>query len=514
MPRAALLPCALLLTACGGSAPQPTGPLRPRNAVVFTVDTLRADQLGAYGRRPSHTPHFDALAQRSLLFERCYSPATLTNPALTSLWTGLLPFQHGVHEQSMGFAKGIVPIPHLLAEHGLATGAFLANMCKLQEIPGTVFHDGWQERFCGMLDAPEAYSDQYLWDEAVVGACLAWIEARGQAPFLAWAHLMDPHAEHRPPPRRWDAAQRPLEDRFEQYAYYNRFEELRQMPPPEVIERLLELYAAEVAGADDQLGRLLAGLERLGLEEHTALIASADHGEELFETWVRYDHGLSMTEGVFHVPLLIQAPGLAPGRVAEPVELSQIGPTLLELFGVEGLYEFPAASLLAEAPSRGFAMSYAGRFAASLRTQKFRYWKRLKAPLPERDSSPWRLEAPWFSAPQLLARYETAGSLVPTFLPLEAESARDAERLGRRLEQFHGGLRRFGKAARIDSPELERMLSQLNYLRYSNAEDGPEDGTGKAPEGAPAQGTPDGSEAVAPSDADSEAPPQGNWDGG
>jgi hypothetical protein len=286
------------------------------------------------------------------------------------------------------------------------------------------------------------------------------------------------------------------------------------MPPPEVIERLLELYAAEVAGADDQLGRLLAGLERLGLDDHTALIASADHGEELFETWVRYDHGLSMTEGVFHIPLMIRAPGLPPGRVAEPVELSQIGPTLLELFGVEGLYEFPGPSLLAEAPSRGFAVSYAGRFAASLRTPKFRYWKRLKAPLPERDGSPWRLEAPWFSAPQLLARYETAGSLAPTFLPLEAEAARDAERLGRRLEQFHGGLRRFGKAARIDSPELERMLSQLNYLRYSNPEEDPQDGTGSAAEGTSSPGAPAGSKDVSPSDADAEVLSQGNWDDG
>lgn len=510
MHRTALLPSALLLAACGNGAPEPAASLRTRNAVVFTVDTLRADQLGAYGRQPSHTPHFDALARTALLFERCYSPATLTNPALTSLWTGLLPFQHGVHEQSMGFAKGIVPIPHLLAEHGLATGAFLANMCKLQEIPGTVFHDGWQERFCGMLDAPEAYSDQYLWDEAVVGACLTWIEAQAGRPFVAWAHLMDPHAEHRPPPRRWDVAARPLEDRLEQYAYYNRFEELRQMPPPEAIERLLELYAAEVAGADDQLGRLLAGLERLGLSEDTALIVSADHGEELFESWVRYDHGLSMTEGVFHVPLLLRVPGLAARRVAEPVELGQIAPTLLELLGVEALYELPAGSLLAPAPSRGFALSYAGRFAASLRSPKFRYWKRLKAPLPERDSSPWRLEAPWFTEPELLARYDSPGSLVPTYLPLEAEFARDADRLARRLDQFHAGLRRFGKAARIDSPELERMLAQLNYLRYSGVE---EDGPG-AENGAPAAAEPKPGADAAPQPENRPPSAAGDWQDG
>jgi arylsulfatase A-like enzyme len=455
----------LLLGACSSEVTESGGPAaRVRNAVVFTVDTLRADQLGAYGRRPSHTPHMDALGATGRLFERAYSPATLTNPSLTSLWTGLLPYQHGVKEQNAGFAKGIVTVPALVAEHGLATGCFLANMCKLKDIPGTVYHDGWQERFCGMLDAPEAYSEQYLWDEAVVTACADWIESRGTAPFLAWAHLMDPHAEHRPAPKHWDWERQAPEEKLAQYAYYNRFEELRSMPAAEVKERLLELYAAEVAGADDQLGRLLDTLDRLGLRDDTALIFAADHGEELFETWVRYDHGLSMTEGVFQVPLILSGPGIPAGRVADPVELSQVGATLLDLLGLDPLDEFAAGSLLADQPSRGYALSYAGHYAVSIRTRQFRYWLRQTEQAPTRRESPWRLEAPWFQEPELLATYEQPGSLLPTYQDLRGPLRREANKLRRGIEQTHAKLKRFGSAVQINNTEHLRALKGLGYL--------------------------------------------------
>jgi arylsulfatase A-like enzyme len=459
----------LLLCACAAEDPASSGtaqPARVRNAIVFSVDTLRADQLGAYGRSPSHTPHMDALAASGRLFERAYSPATLTNPSLTSLWTGLLPYQHGVREQNAGFAKGIVPVPSVVAEHGIATGCFLANMCKLQDCAGTVFHDGWQERFCGMLDAPEAYSDQYMWDAAVVDAGLAWIEAQGRAPFLAWLHLMDPHAEHRPPPRRWNWELDPPEEKMAQYAYYNRFEELRSMPSAEVKERLLELYAAEVAGADDQIGRLLDALERLQLYQDTALIFTADHGEELFETWVRYDHGLSLTDGVLQVPLIVSAPGLLPGRVPDPVELGQVGATVLDLFGLEPLQDFAAPSLLAPHPSRGYALSYAGHFAVSMRTRNFRYWQRQVQQAPTREESPWRLEAPWFQEPELLATYDQPGSLIPSYHDLTGQSRREATKLRRGIEQTHAKLKRFGSGVRINNPEHLQALQGLGYIDY------------------------------------------------
>ncbi len=433
-----------------------------RNVLIFTVDTLRADLLGTYGAKPSRTANFDSLAQESRLFERAYSPATLTNPSLTSMLTGLLPPQHGVQEQNSGFAAGIVTIPLVAQANGLATGSFLANMCKLQDTRGTVFHDGWDVRYCGMLDDPAHYSDQYLWDEAVVTAGLEWIAAQDR-PFLAWMHLMDPHAEHRPPPRLWDYERDEPREKFAQYAYYNEYEALREMPPQDVMTRLWELYAAEVQGADDQLGRVLEYLERSGLAKNTALIASADHGEEMFETWVRYDHGFSMTEGVFWVPLMVRAPGLAPERLAAPVELAQIAPTVLELLGLESPYPLSGRSLLDEQPSRGYALSYGGAWVTSLRTQGKRYWKRHLAQAPTREDAGWRLEAPWFTEPELLCEYGGQRATTPVFLELSGELRKEANRMASEIDATHASLREFGQGVEINDPALLQALEDLGY---------------------------------------------------
>jgi arylsulfatase A-like enzyme len=458
------LAAALFATGCGDRGAEP--PDRPsrnavRNVVLFTIDTLRADQLGVYGNPQSPTPAADALAAESLLFEHAYCQATITNPSLTSILTGLLPIQTGVHDQAQGFARGLISVPTVLQAEGLATGSFLANMCKLQDVPGTVFHDGWDERFCGMLDDPQNYSDQYLWDQAVVDGALDWI-ARQDGPWFAWVHLMDPHAEHRPPPHLWDYAADPPREKFEQYAYYNRYEELREMPPEEVKARLWELYSAQVRGSDEQLARMLAGLRARDDWDRTALIFSADHGEELFETWVRYDHGFSMTDGVFHVPLLVRAPGLAPGRVAGPVEALQIGPTLLDLFDLEAPYPLAGPSLLDPEPSRGFALSYGGAITTSVRGSKYRYWLRHQPEAPTREEAAWRLEAPWFLNQRSLATYEQ-GSRQPVWLDPEAAEHRiQALKLERAIRDRHAAAPK-GEGLRIDDPGLQAKLAELGY---------------------------------------------------
>ncbi len=468
--QAGSLAAGLLLSSCSGdSGSGHSEPGFARNLVIFTVDTLRADFTGPYSTATDSTPQFDRLAQQSLLFERAYSPATLTNPSLTSMLTGLLPIQHQVHEQNSGFASGIIPLPFLCQASGFATGSFLANMCKLQGIRGTVYHDGWDERYCGMLDDPENYSDQYLWDEAVVTNGLEWM-AEQQRPFLAWLHLMDPHAEHRPPPRYWDyAGDRPRE-KFEQYAYYNEYEALRTLPPEEVRERLLDLYRAEITGADDQLGRLLDFLDETGLAETTALIATADHGEELFETWNRYDHGFSMTEGVFWIPMMIRAPGLAPGRVGAPVELAQVTPTALELLELDAPYELSGKSLLAENPSRGYALSYGGPWVTSARTSGKRYWKRHVKEAPTREEAGWRLEAPWFTEPQLLCEYEAGSPTTPAFLDIQGDRVREANRMAREVDSFHQSLPRFGKGFQITDPDVLEFLRANGYIIDEPAE--------------------------------------------
>lgn len=472
LPRSRAVAAALAVAVAGGcgggDAPGGDGAPAPRattrNVLLFTTDTLRADHLGAYGNEPGVTPAADEFAAEALLFAHAYAQATITNPSLTSILTGLLPPQHGVHDQASGFAAGILPVPLLVQAEGVATGAFLANMCKLQETRQTVFHDGWDTRYCGMLDDPENYSEQYLWDEAVVTAGLEWI-ARQDGPWLCWIHLMDPHAEHRPPPHLWDWEADPPREKFEQYAYYNQYEELRQMPPADVVARLWELYSAEVTASDEQFARVLAALRTRDDWDRTALIYSSDHGEELFETWVRYDHGFSMTEGVFHVPLMVRAPGVAAARFEPPVEVLQIGPTILDLFELEAPYEFAAPSLLAEEPSLGFAMSFGGSMATSVRGSTYRYYQRHTPEPFTREFAPWRTEAPWFVEKEGLVTYASEPpGWQPTWLAVDApEHAKTVERMRRAIDKRQATMLRFGPGFHIDDPALAEKLRELGY---------------------------------------------------
>ena len=401
-----------------------------------------------------------------------YKRQTLTHPALSSMLSGLLPHHHGVHGQGGKLARQVVSLPLVLQAKGVPTGAFVANLCKLQPVERTVFHDGWDVKTCGMDDDV----DQYLWDEDVVGDAIDWI--RGQeGSYFAWVHLMDPHAEHRPPPDLWDYDARPVEEKFDQYRTFNSWEERRVMPPPADREYLWDLYAAEVQGVDRQLGRMLDYLETREDREETALIFSADHGEELYETWSRFDHGFSLTEGVLWVPLMVRAPGLAPGRQEDVVELLQVAPTVLDLMRMPVPYPLDGKSLLDDEPSRGYALSFVGKVASSLRTDTHRYWMRhTRRPWTRPpDSAPWRAEAPWFQRPQCLATYDPDVPTRVRWLKPQAPAHRPVTvALKTELERFLGALGPLPEPEEITDPDVLASFTALGYTDTSDLARDPE----------------------------------------
>ena len=428
--------------------------------MLLTIDTLRSDALGCYGADGDPTPAIDRIAAAGRLFERAYGPATITHPSLSSVLTGLLPVRHGVGDQAQRLRPGVVPLAVQLQAAGIPTASFVANLCKLQEQPNTVFHDGWDETFCGMDDTRE----QGEWDEAVVSAAIEWMEAQ-DGPFFAWIHLMDPHAEHRPPPELWDYAARPVEDKAEQYRSFGHYEEQRTFPPDDRMRELWDLYAAEVRGVDRQVGRVDAYLGGRDDADELALIISADHGEELFETWSRYDHGLSMTEGVLWVPLILRAPGVEPNRVAPPVEIGAIAGTVLELFGLRPPYDLDSPSLFA-APERDFALSFVGQISVSLRTRDHRFWfRRSEEPYTRApDEFPWRADAKWFLERECLADYEPSDPTAVRWLNLaDPAHAAVAGVLRAEMKAVAKAFEDAGGAV-IDDPELAEQLRALGYV--------------------------------------------------
>ncbi len=150
-----LIPILLILTAFAACdrAPQEQTPERRRlageakgwNVVLLTVDTLRADRLGAYGYNPRtahpNSPRIDAQLGSGVVFEQAQSQRASTWPSLASLLTGLYPSGHGVAENGYGFPDDLPTLPKLLQGAGYQTGAFLSNMCDAN-------HQGWDAFAC------------------------------------------------------------------------------------------------------------------------------------------------------------------------------------------------------------------------------------------------------------------------------------------------------------------------------------------------------------------------------
>lgn len=312
VPRGAFFVSALLLLVLAGgpaAAVPPAGaPLLP-DLLLVTLDTTRADALGSYGAGPGHTPVLDGLAAAGLRFARAYSPAPLTLPAHASLFTGLLPAEHGLRDNGWGRLDGKFPLlAQTLRRAGYRTAAFPASRV-LDERFGLgrgfeLYDDAMAAERIGEFGYPERPAAE------VVDAALAWLAkpaAGPAAPLFVWVHFYDPHAPYDPPAPGAPAASSAAAS-----------EERRA-------------YQGELAYVDRELGRLLAGWPA-GRKRLVAAVA--DHGEAFGEHGEK-GHGLLLHEPTLRVPLLLAGAGAPRGRVvAAPVAITRLAATLLRLLGL------------------------------------------------------------------------------------------------------------------------------------------------------------------------------------
>ena len=312
------------------------------NFVIIAVDCLRADRLGCCGYHRNTTPFLDSMAEESHLFEQFFAPAIPTQPSFTTTFTGQLPTTHGIvaHRGRWHLDDSAPFLPEILKQHGYATAA-VDNLADQ--------HQPWFSRgFDTYLNPrqPGTYPDCFLYNEAAIN----WLEHHGQDPFLLCLHYWDPHTPYMPPPHYRSlfyegdptTANRGSLDRF-----YNR--PLRDWWVSDWLDRMaaewpnaqgkhitdLEFvrsqYDAEVRCADDGIKELTEALDRLGILDDTAILVYGDHGEELGEHGVFFDHhGLYDTN--IHVPLLVKWPeGDRRGkRHRGLVQHTDIAPTLLD----------------------------------------------------------------------------------------------------------------------------------------------------------------------------------------
>src|SRR4051794_19801717 len=165
VPTLALLVLLLSTAACRERTAQEK-PARPQrlagaargwNVILLSIDTLRADHLGAYGYavRPT-SPRLDALLGSGVRFDAAMSQRAATWPSLASVLTGLYPSAHGVAENGYGFPDDLPTLPKLLHAAGYRTAAFLSNMCRAN-------HQGWDDFACSGGNDAKAVRTALAW---------------------------------------------------------------------------------------------------------------------------------------------------------------------------------------------------------------------------------------------------------------------------------------------------------------------------------------------------------------
>ncbi len=288
---------------------------RPLNLVVITLDTFRADRIGAYGSARGLTPAIDELAREGVVFETASSAAPLTLPAHTSLFTGLFPPRHGVRENAgvLPDLEGDMTLASVLERSGFQTGAFVAS--------SVLDHSRGLAHGFARYDDVEPIRDELgrlrarRSADQVVTRATHWIDSVDRSRFFAWLHFYDAHAPCTPPARHLGAHALP--------------------------------YDAAVAFVDEQVGVFIRSLEQRGLLDRTVIVVVGDHGESLGDHG-EATHGLFVYEPVLHVPLIVRAPGtgLKGRRVGGLVRSVDVMPTILQLLGVGPAAAIDGESLL------------------------------------------------------------------------------------------------------------------------------------------------------------------------
>jgi arylsulfatase len=332
-------------------------PARP-HVLLVVVDTLRADHLGAYGHPRGLSPHIDALAAESVVFQRAYSPASYTLPSVVGLLTGRFPQSLGVHANISIFQGAVPTLAVLLRSNGWRTAAVVSNPVLEKRVG---LHVGFDH-----YDDVRANRD----GRATTDAALRWIDehvaAHASAPFFLWMHYQDPHGPYEPPPgyrERYLAAERARPDGARELPRDPTHVGLGAIPRNVWVEGHPEVsyyragYAGEVQFVDEQLGRLLDHLGKLSLMDDTVVVFAADHGEAMGEGDYWFAHGERLTDPIVRVPLMIRVPGRKAEVRADVASLVDVLPTLASLLDLEPPFEVAGRDLLApEAAERGSAV--------------------------------------------------------------------------------------------------------------------------------------------------------------
>jgi arylsulfatase A-like enzyme/cytochrome c-type biogenesis protein CcmH/NrfG len=294
------------------------------NVLLITIDTLRADALGAYGNTTVATPWLDRMSASGVRFSRALAQTVVTLPSHANILSGRYPFHHGVRENSgFRFPDDLDTLATLLKAHGYRTGAFVSAFPLDVRFGLARGFDVYDDRY-GKGAERRAFREPERPGTATVAAAVAWINQQSnpqsptrnpQSPWFAWVHLYEPHFPYAPP--------EPFATRY------------RRAP-----------YLGEVSAADAALAPLVSPILDQGAAARTLIVVTGDHGESLGDHG-ELTHGLFAYDGTLRVPLIMYQPRLFPPRVLDgPVRHVDILPTVLDAVGIVPPGDLDGTSLL------------------------------------------------------------------------------------------------------------------------------------------------------------------------
>jgi arylsulfatase A-like enzyme/Flp pilus assembly protein TadD len=286
----------LLFIACAKRQPPPV--------ILISIDTLRADYVTA-----ARTPRIEALARDGIVFRNAWSHCPLTLPSHLSIFTGLLPPEHGVRDNSGYHFDGDAhaTLASLLKARGYSTGAAVSAYVLQASTGASKGFEDYDDAI-GLVEGAPIGALQRR-GTATEKIAEAWIDAHRDEPFFYFLHLYEPHSPYEP------------------------------------------TYDADVRAADAIAGAFLDHLKSTGVYDRALIVLLSDHGEGLMDHGEQ-EHGVFLYREDLHVPLIVKVPrSERRGSLDNNVQLVDVAPTILDLAGIVKPAPMHGLSLLRDVPS-------------------------------------------------------------------------------------------------------------------------------------------------------------------
>jgi arylsulfatase A-like enzyme len=323
----------------GGPSPKPSAPpVRAgsgTNLLLITIDTLRADHLGAYAYGKATSPRLDALAAQGALFERAYTYWPKTRGSFVMMMTGRRPSQNGYSKTFPGIPDFNPTLASVLKEAGYATTAVVDN-------PNLAVQHGYAkgfDRYRPTWEEPALRTEMDRTRAITADGVKVLQAAAGDRPFFLWLHYVNPHAPYTPPAPNDTAFLDGSESRTPRLPVVTGFHGgIRKdwaVPGQDRLGWYVAQYDGEIATVDREVGEVLDALRGTPAASRTLVVVTSDHGESLGEHDYYFDHGEDVFEPSLRIPFLVAGPGVKAGtRSAEWMNTLDLVPTVLDVLKV------------------------------------------------------------------------------------------------------------------------------------------------------------------------------------